>query len=98
MWGYGPTMGVLCMVNPYDILLPTDIYELAQYHIMITARLDRIWADYAEFAMNIRFLPQTNLIFPILFSQLDFYEVLLGRVRVHLPEEILRELNYDEEI
>jgi hypothetical protein len=98
MWGYGPTTGVLCMVNPYDILLPTDIYELAQYHIMITARLDRIWTEYAGFAMNKRFLPQTDLIFPILFSELDFYEVLLARVRVHLPEEILRELNYDEEI
>jgi len=84
------------VVSPYDIILPKDIYQLAQIHIMITKKLDGIWAEYTEFCMGLNYLPNTTLIFPILFSELDFYESLLGRVRAHLPEEILRELHYDD--
>lgn len=85
-------------MNAYDIILPKDIYELAQYHIMLTTKLNGIWAEYASFCLDLSYLPQTNLIFPILFAELDFYEMLLARVRSHLPEEILRELSYDEHL
>lgn len=85
-------------MNAYDIILPKDVYRLAQIHIMIIKKLDGIWAEYTEFCMGLNYLPNTTLIFPILFSELDFYETLLGRVRAHLPEEILRELHYEEQL
>lgn len=83
-------------MNAYDIILPKGLKDLAELHIMITTRLNRIWTEYTDYCLNLNFLPRTNLIFPILFAELDFYESLLGRVRAHLPEDVLRDLQYDE--
>lgn len=83
-------------MNAYDVILPKEINELIQFYAMIMIKLNRIWAEYTDYCVDLNLLPKTSLIFPILFAELDFYETLLARVRVHLPEEIIRDLEYEQ--
>ena len=80
-------------MNPREVILPDTEDGLKYFYILINHRLNNLWLEYTSFAENATSIPQTTLIFPILFSELDFYEVLLERVRQRLPEKIIREID-----
>lgn len=80
-------------MNPQEVILPDTEDGLKYFYILINNRLNNIWLEYTTFAENTYSIPQTTLIFPILFSELDFYEVLLERVKRKLPKEIIREIS-----
>jgi hypothetical protein len=82
-------------MNAYDIILPKEVYVLVEYYMIINSKLEKTWAQYTDFCMGTNLLPKTSLIFPILFSELDFFETLLSRIQAHLPPEILYELQDD---
>ena len=79
-------------MNPQEVILPDTEEGLKHFYVLINYRLNNLWLEYTIFAESITSAPQTALIFPILFSELDFYEVLLERVRRKLPKEIIREI------
>jgi len=80
-------------VSPYDILLPKDQEGLKMMYIMVNERLNNIWLEYTYYVDSLPLLPRTTLIFPILFSELDFYETLLERIRKKIPKDIVDEIN-----
>ena len=82
-------------MNPKEIKLPDTLEGLKTFYILINHRLNNIWQEYTAYAEALTISPQTTLIFPILFSELDFYEVLLERVKQKLPKEVLTEINHE---
>lgn len=79
-------------MNPFDVNLPKDQQGLEFLYLLINKRLDNIWSEYTNHAEQLQVMPDTSSIFPILFSELDFYEALLERVRAKIPRETLHEL------
>ena len=80
-------------MNAFDIVLPKSESDLATFYIIVNQRLNNIWHEYTTYVETSAITPKTALIFPIIFSELDFYEVLLQRIRVKLPDEVLREID-----
>ena len=80
-------------MNPHDVKLPDTPEGLKYFYILINHRLNSLWLEYTTFAENVSTIPQTTLIFPILFSELDFYEVLLERIRQKIPKEVITEIS-----
>ena len=79
-------------MNPYDIKLPKTEDGLRMFYILVNNRLNDIWLEYTTFVESLSNIPHTTLIFPILFSELDFYEILLERTRKRLPDQVVREI------
>ena len=82
-------------MNPQDVILPDTQEGLRYFYILVNHRLKNIWLEYTNYAEAITNIPQTTLIFPILFSELDFYEVLLQRIKQQLPKETVAEIDDD---
>ena len=80
-------------MNPHDIKLPQNQRDLIMFYVIINDRLNNVWLEYTRFVEGMSLPPKTNLIFPIIFSELDFYEVLLERIKERLPEEIIEEIH-----
>tara|TARA_Y100000592_G_scaffold24947_1_gene39099 strand:- start:372 stop:638 length:267 start_codon:yes stop_codon:yes gene_type:complete len=80
-------------MNPRDVILPTDQKDLETFYIIINHRLNNVWLEYSTFVESTNILPKTSLIFPIIFSELDFYEVLLERIKQKLPKEKIKDID-----
>jgi len=83
-------------LNPYDIKLPAELGHLKAMYIIVSKIINNIWVEYTCYCEGINSIPQTALIFPIIFNELDFYESLLVRISCHLPENVLNELKHEE--
>ena len=84
-------------MSPFDITLPADLSQMIKMYILVNKIINNIWIEYTCYCEGITRLPKTNLIFPIIFHELDFYETLLARISTHLPEDVLRELRHEED-
>ena len=80
-------------MTPHDVKLPDCQKDLMMFYIIINRRLNNVWLEYTTFAEASTFVPKTTLIFPIIFSELDYYEVLLERIKQRLPEEIIKDIH-----
>ena len=85
------------MLSPYNIKLPEKMNHLIMMYLTVSKIINSIWTEYTCYCETISNLPQTALIFPIIFNELDFYEVLLVRISSHLPEDVLSELRHEED-
>jgi hypothetical protein len=85
-------------MDAFDIKLPTNLNHLIMMYVLVSKIINNIWREYTCYCEETINVPQTFLIFPIIFSELDFYETLLGRISSHLPEDVLRELRNEEDI
>ena len=85
------------MLSPCDVQLPKDLGNLIKMYVVVNKIINNIWTEYTCYCEGISSLPQTALIFPIIFHELDFYEKLLGRIALSLPEDVLRELQNEED-
>ena len=75
--------------------IPNDFEGVKMFVKMIEKRLTHLWMEYTEFANSIKVLSPTSLIYPILFGEIDFYEEILAVIRSQLPEELLKEIDYE---
>lgn len=75
--------------------IPNDFEGVKMLVKMIEKRLTHLWMEYTEFANSIKVLSPTSLIYPILFGEIDFYEEILAVIRSQLPEELLKEIDYE---
>ena len=80
-------------MSPHEIKLPNKIEDLITFYMIVNHRLNNVWLEYTSFVESLNILPKTLLIFPIIFAELDFYEVLLERIKQKLPEEAVREIH-----
>ena len=80
-------------MNPHEVKLPDNSQDLITFYIIVNHRLNNVWLEYTNYVESLTILPKTLLIFPIIFSELDFYEVLLERIKQKLPKETVREIH-----
>lgn len=80
-------------MNPHEVKLPDNSQDLITFYIIVNHRLNNVWLEYTNYVESLTMLPKTLLIFPIIFSELDFYEVLLERIKQKLPKETVREIH-----
>ena len=80
-------------MSPHEVKLPDNLQDLITFYIIVNHRLNNVWLEYTNYVESLTILPKTLLIFPIIFSELDFYEVLLERIKQKLPKETVREIH-----
>ena len=80
-------------MNPHEVKLPDNSQDLITFYIIVNHRLNNVWLEYTNYVESLTILPKTLLIFPIIFSELDFYEVLLERIKQKLPKETVRDIH-----
>ena len=83
-------------MNPMDIPIPSDTRGASALYLLVNRRLNSLWMEYTCYVERNGSKVKTQMIFPILFGELDFYEVLLARIAGKLPPEIVRELQYED--
>ena len=84
-------------MNCHDIVLPEELEDKIKLYIVINDKINEIWKEYVVFS-GMQFHVATTKIFAIIFSEMDFYESLLGRIRVHLSEDDMVELRRHDAI
>ena len=78
-------------MNAEDVILPTKREELVKLYIHVNQKINEIWKEYVIHT-NLKYISATTKIFAIIFCEMDFYEALLGRIKVHLSEEDMVEM------
>ena len=84
-------------MNVDDVELPTNKSDLIKLYILINQRINVIWKEYVVHT-DLKYIASTTKIFAIIFCEMDFYECLLGRIRVHLSEEDIIEMRAHDAI
>jgi len=84
-------------MSPSDIILPDDRESMVKLYLHVNQRINEIWREYVSYT-NLAYVPSTTKIFAIIFCEMDFYEALLGRIRVHLSHEDIMELKKHDAI
>lgn len=84
-------------MNLEDVVLPTDKDDLIRLYIYINQRINEIWKEYVIHT-NMKYIAATTKIFAIIFCEMDFYESLLARIRVHLSDEDMVEMRRHDAI
>jgi len=78
-------------MNATDVVLPKSNEDLVKLYILINSKINEIWKEYVLYT-NLKYVPATTRIFAIIFCEMDFYETILGRFKVHLSEDDMIEL------
>ena len=82
-------------MNPSDIELPKSSIDKIKLYIYTNEKINQIWKEYVLYT-NLKYIPATTKIFAIIFCEMDFYESILARIRIHLSEEEIEEIRkYD---
>ena len=84
-------------MNVEDVILPTKKEDLAKLYVFINSKINKIWQEYVIHT-NMKYISATTKIFAIIFCEMDFYESLLARIRVHLSEEDINEMRKHDAI
>ena len=78
-------------MNVEYVVLPKDTESLVKLYLYVNQKINDIWSEYVVHT-DLKYIPSTAKIFAIIFCEMDFYESLLARIRVHLDEEDMLEL------
>lgn len=78
-------------MRPEDVKLPKNHDDLVRLYLLINNKINEIWQEYVLYT-NLKYVQATTKIFAIIFIEMDFYESVLARIRIHLSEEDLMEL------
>lgn len=84
-------------MNIEDVKLPTNNSDLVKLYILINQKINEIWKEYVIHT-NLKYISATTKIFAIIFCEMDFYEGLLARIRVHLSEDDMNEMRKHDAI
>ena len=84
-------------MNMEDVNLPTNKDDLVKLYIFINQKINEIWKEYVVHT-NMKYISATTKIFAIIFCEMDFYESLLARIRVHLSDEDIVEMRKHDAI
>ena len=78
-------------MNAIDLKLPKSNEDKIKLYILTNNKINEIWKEYVLYT-NLKYIPATTKIFAIIFCEMDFYESILARIRVHLSESDITEL------
>lgn len=79
---------------PYTVDLPESDENLLSMCLLIDEYLDRLWTSYLTYCEFVR-KPESKKIFNVIFSEMDFFEIIKNRAIDKMSSSIsLREL-YD---
>tara|TARA_R100000908_G_C3672759_1_gene94935 strand:+ start:49 stop:312 length:264 start_codon:yes stop_codon:yes gene_type:complete len=84
-------------MRPEDVRLPEGTQDLIKLYLYTNQKINDIWSEYVVHT-NLKYLPSTAKIFAIIFCEMDFYECVLARIRVHLSEEDIMEMRKHDAI
>lgn len=84
-------------MNPQDLILPSDINDKVKLYIFVNNKINQIWKEYVIHT-NMKYISATTKIFAIIFSEMDFYECVLARLRVHFSDEDMMEMRKHDAI
>lgn len=84
-------------MNMEDVNLPENKHDLIKLYIFINQKINEIWKEYVIHT-NLKYVSGTAKIFAIIFCEMDFYESLLARIRVHLDEDDMIEMRKHDAI
>lgn len=84
-------------MNVEDVVLPTNKNDLTKLYVHINQKINEIWKEYVVHT-NMKYVAATTKIFAIIFCEMDFYESLLARIRVHLDEDDMMEMRRHDAI
>tara|TARA_B100000035_G_scaffold202709_1_gene173423 strand:+ start:31 stop:294 length:264 start_codon:yes stop_codon:yes gene_type:complete len=84
-------------MNVEDVVLPTNKNDLTKLYVHINQKINEIWKEYVIHT-NLKYVAGTTKIFAIIFCEMDFYESLLGRIRIHLDEDDMIEMRSHDAI
>tara|TARA_R100000231_G_C5183240_1_gene121844 strand:- start:134 stop:397 length:264 start_codon:yes stop_codon:yes gene_type:complete len=73
-------------MNAEDVVLPRDKNALIKLYLYINEKINEIWKEYVVYS-DLKYMPSTTKIFSIIFCEMDFYETVLARIRVHLSDD-----------
>lgn len=80
-----------------NINLPKGNEDLKKLYLYVNKKINEIWQEYVHFS-ELNYSSSTPKIFKIIFCEMDFYEEILGRIRVHLSEDDILELRRHDAI
>ena len=66
-------------VSPYMFPLPESDEILLEYYTYIRGYLDRLWESYVLYCKLVN-APEAGKIFNIIFSEMDYFEIINGRI------------------
>ena len=78
-------------MHPEDVKLPENNNDKIKLYIYTNGKINEIWKEYVVYT-NLKYIPARTKIFAIIFCEMDFYECILARIRVHLSEEEIQEI------
>ncbi len=83
-------------MNYTKIKLPEDREKLVGCYLYLSIQLRSLWVEYVNYAEEV-YGPTNTEIFRIIFSEMDFFEGLRGRIAKKLPEDLIKSLrNVDD--
>jgi len=83
-------------MDPHSLELPKTQEELLILYRFFDQKTEDVWREYILYCETLISYPRASLIFPIIFTEINFCEEVMGRIRVHLSEESLRGIDYDD--
>jgi len=83
-------------MNPHDLPLPKDQKDLVLLYRFFDQKTDNVWKEYMLYCESLISYPRASMIFPIIFTEIYFCEEMMARIRVHLSDESLRDIDYDD--
>ena len=78
-------------MTPNDVNLPESSIDKIKLYIYANQKINHIWKEYVLYT-NLKYIPATTKIFAIIFCEMDFYECILARIRIHLSEEEIEQI------
>lgn len=66
-------------ILPANFPLPDEDHKLMKMYIYIGDYLDRLWDCYMTYCKLVS-RPEASKIFEIIFTEMDFFEILRGRI------------------
>ena len=84
-------------MDSLNVVLPTDKQDLIKLYVYVNQRINEIWKEYVIHT-NLKYVSATTKIFAIIFCEMDFYESVLARIRIHLSDDDMLELRHHDAI
>ena len=87
----GPSPMLVCA---HTFPLPESDKELLEYYNYIRNYLDRLWECYVIYCKMVN-PPEAGKIFKIIFTEMDYFEVINGRIIEKMSETFRLQVNHD---
>jgi hypothetical protein len=82
------------LVSAHEFPLPDSDEYLLEYYTYIRDYLDRLWDSYVMYCKLVN-TPEAGKIFNIIFKEMDFFEVVNGRIIDKMSKSFRMRIRHD---